>query len=128
MEPINIRTEVVAGKYYKIAKADEPGNIIVALGGGGDYGYGSGGNLSVQYVVLEDGKYKPVSEPFDLVAGDDTITSGGLQLYNIEQITPRAGGKPKRRRSQKNKSKSKSKSPSRSKKGGSRKSKKGGRR
>ena len=125
MEPINIRT-VKERQYYTITAKDESDKIIVALGDGSDYGYGGGGNLSVQYVVVEEGKYKPVGEPFDLVAGDDTITSGGLQLYNIEQITPSAGGKRKPRRSQKNKSKSKS--MSRSKKGGSRKSKKGGRR
>ena len=123
MEPINIRT-VKERQYYTITAKDESDKIIVALGDGSDYGYGGGGNLSVQYVVVEEGKYKPVGKPFDLVAGDLTETSNHQKLYNIEQIPPIAGEKRKPRRSQKNKSKSKPKS----KKGGSKKSKKGGRR
>jgi hypothetical protein len=121
--PINIR-DVVEDKLYIVTNQDnEILGIIQAHGGGGGYGDGGGSGLVVQYVNIEadeEGKieYKLIGEEFELLAGDDTETSDGLRLHNIEHNKPSAGGKRKPRRSQKNKSKSK--------KGGSKKSKKGG--
>ena len=127
MSPINIQ-EVVKNKLYIVTRHDEINGdehlgIIQAHNSGA--GYASGDGLSVQYVDIEadeEGKieYKLAGDAFDLFPGTEYMSSENLQLHNIPKIV--AGGKPKPRRSQKNKSKSKSK------KGGSKKSKKGGRR
>lgn len=129
MSPIRIQ-DVAKGKLYIVTRhdeinGDEPSGIIQAHNDGA--GYASGDGLSVQYVdieVDEEGKieYKLAGDAFDLFPGTEYMSSENLQLHNIPKIV--GGGKPKPRRSQKNKSKSKTTS----KKGGSKKSKKGGRR
>ena len=123
MNPIKIQ-DVVKGNLYIITDGDEPGAIIIAHDNGDRYPRGDG--LNVQYVdvdVDEEGKieYNPVGKQFDLFPGTDTETSDKQRLYNIKKTS-----KPRRR--PRSHSPAKTRRRSKSKKGGFRKSKKGGRR
>jgi len=125
-EPALVINSVKEGeRYFMINDVTDPDSelcgIVVPATSGEAYANRDG--LEVTYEVT--GKTDDLFPGGD-VADPNTESSTHQKLYNIKHITPGSGGKPKRRRSQKNKSKSKSKS--RSKKGGSRKSKKGGRR
>lgn len=122
---VDIRTVEAGERYFMINDVTNPSaelcGIVVTSTSGEEYA--TGGGLAVKYEVT--------GETIELFPGGDaadpnTESSDHQKLYNIKHFTPGAGGKRRPRRSQKNKSKSKSKS--RSKKGGSKKSRKVGRR
>jgi hypothetical protein len=132
---VDMRTVEAGQRYFMINDVKNPSaklcGIVVTTTSGKEYA--SGDALTVDYEVTGktidlfpggDAAQKNAKPNADRITDPNTESSTHQKLYNIKHITPSAGGKPKRRRSQKNKSKSKPKS----KKGGSRKSKKGGRR
>ena len=122
---VDIRTVEAGQRYFMINDVTDPDSELcgIVLPATSGEAYANRDGLEVKYEVT--GKTDDLFPGGD-VADPNTESSDHQKLYNIKHITPGSGGKRKPRRSQKNKSKSKSKS--RSKKGGSRKSKKGGRR